>query len=146
MNGGYFGDSAVAMDNNIVPLRNVYPGGGGATLATIGNPSSPDSAMYSPTSTGGSTISTGTVQPADTSAGGHPLTWWVGLAVVVGLIFYLARKNGTEAEFSNIRISTFNVAQITFIAILGLTLSKILAVKIKGVPGLGGLSSIIIAA
>jgi hypothetical protein len=148
MNNGYFGDSAIAMDNNIVPLRNVYPGGSGATLATIGSPSSPDATMYSPTggASGGGTVLTGTVQPVDTSVGGHPLTWWLGLAVIVGIIFYTARKTGSEGEFSNIRASTFNIAMITFIAILGLTLAKIFAVKIARVPGLAGLSSIIIAA
>lgn len=146
MYNGYFGDSPVAMDNNVVPVRNLYPGASGATLATIASAGSPDG-MYASVNQDGST-SAAAVTPAlaDTTAGGHPLTWWVAIAVLVAGIFFTARKTGNAEEFSNLRASTYNIAMVTLIAILGITVAKIFAVKVKGVPGLGGLASVIIAA
>lgn len=141
----YFGESAISMDNNIVPVRNVYPGAGGATLATIASPNSPDGMAYAVDATGATQVTTATAS-TDASMGGHPMTWWLAIAILVAAIFFTARKTGDAAEFSNIRASTYNIALITFIAILGLTVAKIFAVKVKSVPGLGGLSSVIIAA
>lgn len=136
----YFGESAISADNNVVPSANVYPGTG-PSLANMGAPNSPVAMMYA---SDGQPQAVTPSLPA-TGVTGHPLSWWVGLAIVVAIIFYTARRTGNEGEFSNIRASTFNVSMITFIAILGLTLAKIVAVKIARVPGLTGLSSVILA-
>lgn len=148
MNTGYFGESPYGPDTNVLPSSNLYPGSGGGTLAQIGSTASPTSMRYAidPSAPSGTTAVAATPSPADSSAVGHPLTWWVAIAILVAAIFFTARKTGNAGEFSNLRASTYNIALITFIAILGITMAKILAVKVKGVPGLSGLASVVIAA
>jgi hypothetical protein len=143
----YVDDTPLAMDNNVVPMRNVYPASGGGTLATAASASSPDQFMTGPVSNSdGTAAAVTTPAPADRSVGGHPLTWWLGIAIIVAGIMFFARKSGQASEFSNIRPSIYNGAVITFVAILGITVMKILAVKVRAVPGLGGFSSVVIAA
>ena len=139
---GYFGDTPIGMDNNIVPARNVYPGSDGGTLATMGAASSPDGLQYNidPTS-GASAVNT----PVAAAGGTKPLAWWLGMVIVVALILFTARKAGEASEFSNIRASTYNIFLMTFIAILGITVMKIIAVKVSKVPGLTGFSSVVLA-
>jgi hypothetical protein len=130
----------VAADVNFAPLRNVYPGADGGTLATLGSASSPDNygGYYDP--------------PADEPVVDTPVTgvgglqWWLGIAVLVGLMVFAARKTGNAAEFGNLRASTYNIAFITFVAVLGLTVLKVIAYKAKGVPLLGGFSQLVLAA
>lgn len=143
----YVDDTPLAMDNNIVPMRNVYPASGGGTIATAASASSPDQFMTGPVSNSDGTPAPAVNAPVtDRSVGGHPLTWWFGIALIVGGIMFFARKSGQASEFSNIRPSIYNGAVITFVAILGITVMKILAVKVRSVPGLGGFSSVVIAA
>jgi len=128
---GSIADSVFGPDVNFVPERNVYPGATGPTTGSIGAAASPDDARYQAGS------------PDDGLAGaqppvgltGHPVMWWVGLAVMVGLIWWLAHKVGKGGDFANLRASTFNVVMITMIAVLGLTIGKAIFSKVR-IPGL----------
>jgi hypothetical protein len=133
---GYFGEAGTVMDTNFLPARNVYPGASGGTLATLGDAGSPDAAVA------GNPANTGVATPA---RGGNPLTWWLGMAVLVALIMFTARRTGDAGDFSNIRASTYNIALITFISVLGVTVLKVLAARTRNVPGLRGFSDIVIA-
>ena len=135
----YFGDGgAVQADVNVVPMRNVYGGSDGGTLGTLGSAGSPDS--YNPNAS--ALASTAVATPV--ARGG--LAWWIGIVVLVVAMLYAARKTGNADEFKNLRASTYNVLFITLVAILGLTAAKILAVRMRRVAPLQGLSDVILAA
>lgn len=135
---GYFGGAGAGMDVDFVPAGNVYPTSNGGTLASLGSAASPDLVTRN--------FQTGAAQVSTPATGAKPLAWWFGIAIIVALILFIARKTGDANEFSNLRASTYNVSLITLIAILGITVMKIIAVKIQNVPGMSGLSSVIIAA
>lgn len=134
----------VASDVNFLPGRNVYPGMEGGTLATLGAAASPDS--YSSGGAAGSEAlaPAAAVDTPATGVGG--LAWWVGLAIIIGLILFAAKKTGNAGEFSNLRASTYNIVLITLVAIVGLTGLKIVATKVKDLPGLSGFSQVVLAA
>lgn len=137
----YVSDVDAGEDVNFVPLRNVYPGADGGTLATLGSASSPDGVGV----TGDvPDMDVRTVDTPVSTTGG--LQWWLGIAVLIGVMMFVAKKVGAADEFKNIRASTYNVAFITFVAILGFTLLKIVAVRVKRVPLLGGFSQVVLAA
>ena len=129
----------VAADVNFFPLRNLYPGADGGTLATLGSASSPDNygGYYDPPGDSATPV-------VDTPTGGMGgLQWWLGIVVLVALMVFAARKTGNAAEFGNLRASTYNVAFITFVAVLGITVLKVLAYKARNVPLLGGFSQLV---
>lgn len=135
----YFGEgSGTAMDVNITPARNVYPGAPGGTTATLAAAGSPDSYASSPAAQ----TAVATPQVGGTTG----LMWWVGILVIVGLMFFAARKTGQAEEFKNLRASTYNVAFITLVAILGFTVLKVVAVRVKGVKLLSGFADVVLAA
>lgn len=134
--------NGVASDVNFLPRGNVYPGGDGGTLATLGSASSPDA--YNSAGASGSDQIAPAVETPSTGVGG--LAWWVGIVIVIGLIMFAAKKTGNAGEFSNLRASTYNILLITLVAVVGLTGLKIVASKIKNVPGLTGFSQVLLAA
>jgi hypothetical protein len=136
---GYFGDGeAVQPDVNITTVRDVYRGADGGTTATMGAASSPD--MYMATSQ-----RRGSVAVTAPRVGGGGIMWWVGLAIIVALMLVAARKTGQADEFKNLRASTYNILFITLTAILGITATKIIAVKVQKWPGLSGFSDVVLA-
>jgi hypothetical protein len=136
---GYFGSGeAVQADVNVTPMRNVYAAAGGGTLGTLGSASSPDT--YNPNANAMNNNSVATPTPR----GG--IAWWVGILLLVGLMLMAARKTGNADEFKNLRASTYNVLFITLVAILGLTATKIIAVRMRQISMLQGLSDVILAA
>jgi hypothetical protein len=138
---GYVSRARDSADVNIIPIRNVYPGAPGGTLGTLASASSPDSNMYDvPTPADpGAAVSA----PAAPGARGNGLAWWTGIAIIVGLILFAAKKTGDAGDFSNLRASTYNIGLVTLIAVLGITFLKIVAVKVENVPGLGGFSTVV---
>ncbi len=135
----YFGDgSAVQADVNVVPMRNVYGNARGGTLGTLGAAGSPDS--FNPNA------NAATSGAVDTPAPRGGIAWWIGILLLVGLMLFAARKTGNADEFKNLRASTYNVLFITLVAILGLTATKILAVRMRQIGPLQGLSDVILAA
>jgi len=134
----YFGSGdSTQMDVNITPARNVYPGAGGGTTATLAAAGSPDSYASSP---GAQTAVT-----TPTVGGTTGLMWWVGILIIIGLMVFAARKTGQAEEFKNLRATTYNVTFITLVAILGFTALKIVAVKVKDVKFLSGFSDVVLA-
>lgn len=136
---GYFGDGAASsMDVNVTPVRNVYANAPGGTLGSLGAAGSPDS--YNPNANAMANVAVS----APVARGG--VAWWVGILLLVGLMLFAARKTGNADEFKNLRASTYNILFITLVAILGLTVTKILAVRMRRMGPLQGLSDVILAA
>lgn len=68
---------------------------------------------------------------------GKPLSWWFLFVVVLFGSGYLVKRYAPN-EFSNIKITPYNVVTIGWIAILGLTFWKVVFTRFK-VPGLSSL-------
>lgn len=136
----YFGNepAGVGPDVNFTPMRQVYPGADGGTIATLAAAGSPDAFGPAP----------GDTNVVDTPPAGGPsgLMWWVGIAIIIALMLFAARKTGQAEEFKNLRASTYNILFITLVALLGITALKIVAVRVRKVPGLSGFADVVIAA
>lgn len=65
----------------------------------------------------------------------NPITWVFVMAVLVVLAIFFAHKVGKAEEFSNIRGSFYNVFYVTFVAIVGILMLKVVFSKFD-VPGL----------
>lgn len=138
---GYFGSSGATIqpDTLFTPIRNIYPTADGGTLATLGAAASPDS--YNP----GGRMANANVSMVDSTPRGG-IAWWVGIALLVIAMLFAARKTGNADEFKNLRASTYNVVFITLVAVLGFTALKIIAVRMRAIKPLAGLSDVILAA
>jgi hypothetical protein len=95
------------------------------------------------TAMGGQTPGQGASNPADASAQQkgviqNPITWLIGMAVLVALMIFLAHKTGKAEEFSNIRGSAYNIVEQTLVVIVGITILKVIFTKFN-VPGLSPL-------
>lgn len=117
-----------APDVNYVPARNVYPDAEGGTLGSVSAGTSPDTTGFAGTGATGGAVKT----PAVT---GHPVAWWIALLVLFAVAVWISHRIGQASAFSNIRASAYNVMFITVVAVLGLTILKVAAAKVK-VPGL----------
>lgn len=135
----YFGGGATLQpDVLFTPIRNIYPGADGGTLATLGAASSPDS--YN------ANAGPRMASVADNATPRASVAWWAGLALLVVAMLFAARKTGNADEFKNLRASTYNVLFITLVAMLGFTALKVIAVKTRQIKPLAGLSDVILAA
>src|SRR5260221_3780723 len=123
----YIQATRLGPDINFAPVRNYYPAQSGVTIATVGSAASPDGTAYAINP--GKTMSDNAAPVTDNTMGGKPVNWWVGIAIALGLMLWIARKTGEAGEFSNIRASTYNFAFIGFSTVLALTFLKIVAVK-----------------
>lgn len=127
------------LDVNTVNLRNLYPTAIGQTVSQSGT-----SANQSPSPAG---VSAGAASP---SQGGAPTPvdhaaniGGQGSAVVAGLVFlgllvglmFFAKKVGNSEDFSNIKLSAFNVLVISLAALIGLPVWKYMFTRFP-VPGL----------
>ena len=141
----YFGGgSALQPDVLITPIRNIYPGARGATLATIGAASSPDS--YTPNAGARDMRGAAAATTGGAVVGRNGLAWWTGLVLLVVAMLFAARKSGNADEFKNLRASAYNVIFITLVAMLGFTVLKVAAVRAQGIKPLEGLADVILAA
>lgn len=116
--------------------------------ATLGNYASATS-MYGPRGTTASSpdeiapVAADEIsQAAEMGKRGNPIIALLALGVMVGLLMWGSHKLGTDEDFKNIRLSSFNILTIGWVAIIGLTVWKFVFTKIK-VPGL---STIVLAA
>lgn len=76
-------------------------------------------------------------------ARGNPLSWWVGLAVLlIAFMYATERLNSEGTTYANIKLTASNIFVITLAAIVGMTLLKLAATKFK-IPGL---TTVILAA
>jgi hypothetical protein len=67
--------------------------------------------------------------------GGSAVVAIITLAVILGVIWWLAHRTGKESEFANIRASAFNILIITLMAIVGIIVLKVITSHVT-VPGL----------
>ncbi len=130
---------------NNVPLRNVYPGLGGATLGVTASAQSPYS--FSSRAPGydrmelqsddvGTHAMGGAAQvahAANEGAKGNPLVYWFVLLVLLLVFMWGVQKTGGEG-FGNIKASAYNVLVISFAAILGISFWKTVFTRVP-VPG-----------
>jgi hypothetical protein len=127
------------LDVNTVNLRNLYPTAIGQTVSQSGtsanqspSPAGVSAGNASPQTTGGAT-------PVDHAAsiGGQSsaiVGGLVFLALLVGLMFF-AKRVGSDTDFSNIKLSAFNVLVISLAALIGLPVWKYLFTRFP-VPAL----------
>lgn len=129
---------------DVVPVGNVYPTYEPAQFGSLGTGVTNPSAAGSATSGGEST--TAGVHPVDRAlaigSSGNPLAWWAALVVLLLVLMYGAQKLGTDGEFSNLKMSAYNIFVISLAAIIGINLFKLLFTKFA-VPGL---SAVVLAA
>lgn len=122
-----------ASTDNPTPAANVYPRDGGSTLGAAAGGSSLVT-----------TASNGTGMTASAPAGAtggiasQPLTWWGGLIVLFIVLGLIAKKAGNESEFSNLRVSAYNILQVTLMATIGIAGLKVLFTRFP-VPGISTL-------
>lgn len=122
-----------ASTDNPTPLRNVVASAGGGTLGTA---SGGDSLTTTAPVGQGSVAGT---SPATTGGIiGQPLTWWATLIVVFIVLGMIAKKAGNESEFTNIRVSAYNILQVTLMAIIGIAGLKVVFTRFR-VPGISTL-------
>jgi hypothetical protein len=85
---------------------------------------------------------------ADNSPMSRPLQWWLVLAVIFVVIVWLMKRfaPSEQKEFGNINPGLYNGVFLTLYIVLILNVLKVLAVKMKGIPGLNALADLILAA
>lgn len=116
-NPSYNRSNGIAATDNPTPTASLYPS---ATGGTVGAATGGASLL-----TTGATVNAagGPVAAGAAPAGGllgQPLTWWAGLIVLWLALGFVARRAGEEREFTNVRISAYNILSITFAAIIGI--------------------------
>ena len=121
---------------NTVPVTNVYPTYEGGMISLGQSGTTPSSAT--PASTGAQS-SAAASNPVDNAlkvgASGEPVVWWVAMVVLLLGLMYGAQKLGADGDFSNLKMSAYNIFVISIAAIIGINLFKLLFTKVP-VPGL----------
>jgi hypothetical protein len=129
--------------SNDVLTNDMYPSaiGMGSTGLMATNPTS---RFSSPTSASTTSQNASPVENAlAVGAGGHAGVWWIALVgLLVGLMYFAQHYDGGEGNYSNLRLSAYNILTITLAAIIGINLFKITFTKFP-VPGL---STVVMAA
>ena len=112
---------------NTVGARDVYPTARGGTQASnTGN-----AAMVAQ----GATNEAGAMQPAAT---GRPAHWLVVIILLIFALRFVAPALGEREDYKSIRVSAYNIILITISAVVGLTVFKVAAAKVR-IPGLSPL-------
>lgn len=120
-----------AATDNPTPARNVYPTAPGGTLGAAAGGAS----LVTTGPTAGNEQPAGAADAAPKGVIGQPLTWWATLIVLFVVLGFVAKKAGNESEFSNLKLSAYNVLMITLAAIIGIVGLKALVAKLP-IPGL----------
>ena len=123
---------------NDLPAGNIYAMQGFNSLGMF------SSAMNPFTEDGGGAPSgdpnTAAASAAGTSAGvgGHPIMWWLGMAIFIIAVMWVWKKYGGEGEagFANILPSPYNWLSVTFQAIVGILAVKLLVNRFNVNKGL----------
>lgn len=112
--------------SDVVMLENVYPASIGQSLGTVASASSAAPAQpASETAKRNSDI--------EAVAGPqNPMMFWIVFVGLLILLMVVAKRWGEPGEFSNLRASAYNVLFIALVAITGIPIFKLLAVKIPG--------------
>lgn len=127
------GDFTFSKDvNNSVSARNVYP--------TNQSPTSGQRASaMTPFATGAGMAGVDEVSDVSDNGGGgvfgKPLAWWGILLVLLVALMWTAKRAGAGGEFSNIKLSVYNILTIALAAAVGFGFLKVVFTRFK-VPGL----------
>lgn len=140
--------------DNTTFRRNVYAGAAGMTTGGLAGADTPYTLGIFGTQVGASNFGASMEDPssapsghgpaaAPTNGGGgfltKPFSWWIAFAIALVVLMWGAQKWGSQGEdFKNIKMSFFNILVISLASILGITLFKILFVRVR-VPGLSDL-------
>lgn len=73
-------------------------------------------------------------QDAGPASGGSIGAAFLGLVALLALAWYFAHKTGNASEFSNIKASALNIFLITFNAVIGIFVLKLIVSKFP-IPG-----------
>ncbi len=127
-----------SVEINTVATGNLYREYSGVTLGVQGTATSSYGAALD---TGGAAMgpaNTGSAEldyAAAVGATGRPMNWWILMFVLLLALMYGSRKLGTDSDFSNIKLSAYNVLTIGLASIIGISFFKMLAVRVP-IPGL----------
>src|SRR5258705_909064 len=116
--------------------RNVYPTASPTTIAQRGT-------AMTPYATGAYSQAPNTGNAPDDDAGtangngvfGQPIVWWLVLVGLLVALMFVAKRAGQATEFSNIRLSFYNVLTIALAAAVGIAALKVIFGRVQ-VPGL----------
>lgn len=127
------------LDVNTINLRNLYPTGIGQSTSQSGTSSNQMPSAAGVSVAGATPANGGAVSPVDHAAsignqGSAIMAGLVFLGLLIGLMF-VAKRLGNEGDFSNIKLSAFNVLVISLAALIGLPVWKYLFTRFP-VPGL----------
>lgn len=146
METAYYGNPTA---NRISPAQ-VYPGSGGATLGLSGSAQSADAMMptgnVAPVAGSAAAAPAGGVVPTPGGLAVSPLSYWIGLVLLVIGLMYSAQKSGDEGDYRNIKLSLYNILTITLTAVIGMVMLKPLGARIRGHKYLDGLGALLLAA
>ena len=123
-------DPSYSRDVLIMPTRNVYQTARGSQ--TLGERVSPMGNVIPMNRQSGAP--SGAAPNASTFPGGNPLLGGVAIAVLLGLLMFLAHRSGSAEDFKDIRGSAYNALVIGLAAALILPALKFLTVKVP-IPG-----------
>lgn len=123
--------------DNPTPARNVYPTAPGGTLGTAAGPSTAVSTSPLALAASSAAAGSGAVAATPTMSGviGQPLTWWATIVALFIVLGFVAKRAGNAGEFSNVKLSAYNILMITLAAIIGITSLKVIFTK-WAVPGI----------
>lgn len=118
--------------NNSISVRNVYPT---ASAPTSGQRAS----AMTPFATGAGMEGVDEVSDVQANPGGgvfgKPLAWWGILVVLLVALMWTAKRAGQGGEFSNIKLSVYNILTIALAAAVGFGFLKVVFSRFN-VPGL----------
>ncbi len=128
--------------SNTVPARNAYPTFDGGT--SLGDYATSPFAFDGNNQVANDKVSDNAVDKAlAVGMAGEPIRWWVSLVVLLIVLMYFSQKfDGGEGNYSNLRLSAYNIVTVTLSAIIGLSIFKVVFTKFP-VPGL---STVVLAA
>lgn len=114
--------------DNSVSARNVYGAEGGASTGTRASAFSP----YTKGAPGSEVSASG----AGGGILGKPLSWWFVIVALTVALMWTAQRYGSEGkQFSNVRLSVYNIIVISLASMIGFGAFKVIFGKFQ-IPGL----------
>ena len=118
--------------NNSVGVRNIYGAASGATTGQRAGAQTPATAGGVGMQDDGTNI---TDSVPTGGMFGKPLAWWAVFVVLLVALMWVAKRAGQASEFSNIRLSFYNILTIALAAAVGIGFLKVVFGRFT-VPGL----------
>lgn len=118
-------------DVNVTTMKSVYPTSGGNTSGSVAG------AMTNGTNFGSASDASAAPDPGGSTSfttSGKSLGWWLGIALMLIVLVFSARKIGSEEDFRNIKPTIYNGLVITLTAIVGIVGLKVILSKYR-IPG-----------